>query len=472
MFRRPKREDAPDVPAAGRGSAYADGQDGEVDVRGGPAAPPGDPGGFFGTDPPAGEDPDQAAGGKMAQMTPDGEAGDVGDGPGDIRARYPDPDPDSQPDGGAGPEEPEQDDDVLAGMSRTDRPGRKKAKRPKAGSPAPVKQGKPAKAPMADFRDEAVRQAAFTCGCVTAGFCAVLLVIFGTVFVCRTFQAQPAPVLAAPAGSENVYYDAGGRMHVNVYMQKDPDTEITVYVLPDGTVTTEKPADSGGVRVVTMYVDEDGNVSQDPPEKKPDPEPEPDPGPEVPDSQVLYLDKNGQLVAEQPEEGPWRPITVITTADGQASVIPGEIQGAPEEPSEKPEEPEPVQPLVLYIMADGTVSTEDPGGDARKFTVDLDGDGGVRITQDEPVRQDPPEEAENPYEGKDEAGILAEAARRRKSGGPAFLDTDESYHIVWGDTLGELSKRLGFSVEFLAEYNLIKDKNLILAGEFLRYPGR
>lgn len=452
MFRRSKRDDAPDVPAAGEGGLGHEAEQAEdLDVRGGPAGTAEDPGGFFGPDPPSDGEPDPAAGGEMAQVTQDG---DVGSGPGDVRPSYPDPDPDAAPEDAGS-----QDDDVLAGMSRTDRPAKPRAKQARARRPAAEK---PVRAMAVDFRDEAVRQVAFTCGCVTAGFCAVLLVIFGTVFVCRTFQAKPAPVLAAPAGSENVYYDAGGRMHVNVYMQKDPDTEITVYVLPDGTVTTEKPAESGGVRVVTMYVGEDGSVSSEPPEKKPDPEP---PEPEMPGSQVLYLDKDGQLVAEKPAEGPWRPITVITTADGQTDVIPGELQDVPEIASE---EPEPVPPLVLYIMPDGTVSTTDPGGDARKFTVDLNGDG-PKITQDEPVQPDPPVE-KNPYEGMDEASILAEAERRRKSGGPMFLDTDESYHIIWGDTLGELSKRFGFSVDFLAAYNEIQDKNLILAGGTLRYP--
>ena len=66
-------------------------------------------------------------------------------------------------------------------------------------------------------------------------------------------------------------------------------------------------------------------------------------------------------------------------------MIPGELQGVkPEEPAEPETQPAVIPQLVLYILSDGTVTTEDPGGDARKFTVDLN-DGGLKITQDEPA---------------------------------------------------------------------------------------
>lgn len=44
------------------------------------------------------------------------------------------------------------------------------------------------------------------------------------------------------------------------------------------------------------------------------------------------------------------------------------------------------------------------------------------------------------------------------------------YHIQWGDTLCEISTLLGYSVDELAEYNHIKDVNLIYAGSVLRVP--
>ncbi len=465
------------------------GFDEEFDVRGGPQAVQDDGGGtdFFGEDQAPGPDGDSSFGGEMEEDL----TGDVGDGPGEIRPRYPEPDTDGcmiEDDPETGPDPPDDaslddddPDDMLAAMSGSSSRKAKKAgkvkapKKPKSekddrhGPPGKIAQALPV-----DFQNEAIRQTAFTCGCVTAGFCAILLVIFGTVFVCRTLGAKPAPVLANPVGNENVYYDAGGRMHINVYMEREPDTEITVYVLPDGTVTTDKPESQENVKIMTMYVDQDGNVSPDLPEKKPvEPEQSEMPEPAVPASQVLYLDKSGQLVTVQPVDGPWRPITIITTPDGQTSVIPGELQGVkPEEPAEPETQPAVIPQLVLYILSDGTVTTEDPGGDARKFTVDLN-DGDLKITQDEPAEPEKPEPdtGVNPYEGKNETEILAEANRRRNSGGSWYLDTDQVYTIIWGDTLGELSKKFDFSVEFLAAYNNIPDKNLIIAGNKLWYPG-
>lgn len=51
-----------------------------------------------------------------------------------------------------------------------------------------------------------------------------------------------------------------------------------------------------------------------------------------------------------------------------------------------------------------------------------------------------------------------------------YLDNDEVYVVVWGDTLTEISNMTGFSVDFLAAYNHIENPNLIYAGESLRYP--
>lgn len=48
---------------------------------------------------------------------------------------------------------------------------------------------------------------------------------------------------------------------------------------------------------------------------------------------------------------------------------------------------------------------------------------------------------------------------------------DEVYEIVWGDTLSELSLKFGVSVDALANYNQIRDPNLIYADSALRIPG-
>lgn len=44
------------------------------------------------------------------------------------------------------------------------------------------------------------------------------------------------------------------------------------------------------------------------------------------------------------------------------------------------------------------------------------------------------------------------------------------YHIQWGDTLGKISGMFGISVDELAEYNHIRDVNLIYATSSLRIP--
>lgn len=44
------------------------------------------------------------------------------------------------------------------------------------------------------------------------------------------------------------------------------------------------------------------------------------------------------------------------------------------------------------------------------------------------------------------------------------------YPVVKGDTLTKVSRRVGYSVDEIAEYNHIKNVNLIYAGESLRVP--
>lgn len=44
------------------------------------------------------------------------------------------------------------------------------------------------------------------------------------------------------------------------------------------------------------------------------------------------------------------------------------------------------------------------------------------------------------------------------------------YSIKWGDTLWETSKKTGFSIQEIADFNLIEDPNLIYTREFLVFP--
>lgn len=51
-----------------------------------------------------------------------------------------------------------------------------------------------------------------------------------------------------------------------------------------------------------------------------------------------------------------------------------------------------------------------------------------------------------------------------------YMEDDTVYTVVSGDTLTKISHMSGFSVDFLAAYNHIADKNLIITGECIRYP--
>lgn len=47
---------------------------------------------------------------------------------------------------------------------------------------------------------------------------------------------------------------------------------------------------------------------------------------------------------------------------------------------------------------------------------------------------------------------------------------DEVYYIQDGDTLTSLSAKFGVSVDCLADYNAVRDVNVISAGSALRVP--
>ena len=228
--------------------------------------------------------------------------------------------------------------------------------------------------------DDQKRQTVFACACVVAGFCGILGVIFGTAAVCsRLGRSQQLAMAGSPTvvegyyqqqGSQDIWYDAGGRMHVNVHITREPDREINIYIDPDGNVSTEAPAS------VPADNGDDGSAAAGP------------------------SDNDGE-------------------PGGQASVPDGDGNGE-----------------------------EDPAGSTGE-----DDDGHT--------------DASLP---KTEAEILAEMEERRKNGYSGYSETDVQYVIRRGDTLSAISNDTGFSVDFLAAYNSIADKNLIITGEVLRYP--
>lgn len=235
--------------------------------------------------------------------------------------------------------------------------------------------------------DDQKRQTVFACACVVAGFCGITGVIFGTAAVCsRLGQSQQTAMAGAPGvvegyyqqqGSQEIWYDAGGRMHVNVHITREPDREINIYIDQDGNVSTGAPAAAEG------HGEDDG--------------------------------------------------TAGAPADGD-----GAGQGA----------------------QDGV-----PAGDGAG---DNEGDqSGQDGTGEDGGHDEGRTDAAIP---KTEAEILAEVEERRKNGGSGYSESDVQYVIRRGDTLSAISNETGFSVDFLAAYNCIADKNLIITGEVLRYP--
>lgn len=221
--------------------------------------------------------------------------------------------------------------------------------------------------------DDQKRQTMFACACVVAGFCGIAGVIFGTAAVCsRIGQPQPLAVAAPPSvvagqGSQEVWYDAAGQMHINVHITREPDKEVNIYIDQDGNVSTEKPLEGADAQT-------------------------PDP----------------------------------SGADGTENGEPGD-------------------------SCQEDVQTDPDEGDSSQ-----DGSGQSTTESGEPPRS--------------EEELLAEMQARKDAGGSGYAETDEQYVVKQGDTLSKISGRTGFSVDFLAAYNGLRDRNMIITGEILRYP--
>lgn len=286
--------------------------------------------------------------------------------------------------GMAVPDDPE---DGAYGQHEDSRPARAMAAEPDDGIPKSIpeedrvlmRESRRAReyAREKNRRDDQMRQTVFSCACVVAGFCGIAGVVFGTAAVCRnlgsphSIAASTPPQQSYVAGVDpsdmNVYYDQAGRMHVNVYLTKQPDMDINIRIDGEGNVTTE-----------TVPRDE-GQVPQDPP-------------------------------AQEPATDTQEP------AGGEDAVPDGNGQ--------------------------------DPAAGAVQDTGDGDQTGGQKTEQE----------------------LLDEQAARRQEGGSGYLESDAQYVVERGDTLTKVSHRTGFSVDFLAAYNGLADKNLIITGEVLRYP--
>lgn len=257
-------------------------------------------------------------------------------------------------------------------------------------------------------RDDRTRMAVFSCACAIAGFCGVAGVIFGTVAVCRglgdsgSLSASPLPpgyVQGVDPSDMNIYYDEAGRMHVNVYLAKQPDMDINIHIDKDGNVVSEVVPRGGG--------------TQDGSEADPDD-------------------------ATQEGDGSEEP-----SGDSQNGSV-------PDTGSEDP----------------GSDS-QPPAGGGNDGDADSSGNGDQNGTQDPAGSTGVQQPADIP---KTEAEILAEQERRREDGGSGYSESDVQYVVKRGDTLGGISNEVGFSVDFLAAYNGLRDRNMIITGEVLRYP--
>lgn len=69
-----------------------------------------------------------------------------------------------------------------------------------------------------------------------------------------------------------------------------------------------------------------------------------------------------------------------------------------------------------------------------------------------------------------EKELLDQMQQQIADGKSGYSETDTVYTVIQGDTLTKISHDTGFSVDFLAAYNHIADKNLIITGESIRYP--
>ena len=409
---------------------------------------------------PADPEDEDIRGGPPGTAEPEGAGEDPGwDDPPAVPARGAGDGSDIWDDGGE-EEAGAQEEDPAAAMARPEERVRKKKEKKEKKPKAPRAPGGSVLEKLADAAanrktpavvetwrgmSEPARQALFACGCATAGFCLIILLVFCTVLAFRMFRPSATPVLAKPSGDGAYYYDGSGKPHVNVYITS-PEEKAVVYVHPDGTVSSEPPEaqdqEKEDIKTVVLYVDADGNVSDEPPEKR-DPEPE---------QAVLYMDADGALSTEKPA-GPWREVTVTVGNDGRADIADTGKSDDWDAAAMRSDASKHMAPSALYRGQDGHLYVSDPGG-GDKFEITV-GDGGESEIAPVPAPDPEPAIAEEPAPDPEPAV---------QEGG------NGTYLIQWGDTLSGLSSRFGFPVDFLADYNHIRNKDLIFAGENLYYP--
>jgi len=133
----------------------------------------------------------------------------------------------------------------------------------------------------------------------------------------------------------------------------------------------------------------------------------------------------------------------------------------------------------LYVVLDGmgypVVETEDglfvvEGRDI-VGTEDADGNEIIAISDDGQPIIDYDADG-NPIYGKSKHDVPISDALHLSENPRVSVDADGNYyyHIVWGDTLCKISSDLHYSVDEIADYNHIRNVNLIYAESDLRVP--
>lgn len=136
--------------------------------------------------------------------------------------------------------------------------------------------------------------------------------------------------------------------------------------------------------------------------------------------------------------------------EGELSVEDGQATGETQQETESNEESNPGGNDTADVSSEG--DTEGDAADAASDGTDASGDDSSDSINSTDV---------GTADGKNFVGI------EYLSIGP---DGTTVYHIVWGDTLCDISRKLGFSVDELADYNKIRDVNLIYAESLMRVP--
>ncbi len=183
--------------------------------------------------------------------------------------------------------------------------------------------------------------------------------------------------------------------------------------------------------------------------------------------QNVYYDSAGRThVNIYITKGDEKEVNVYIDKDGNVTFDNGEDKEPGNEQTATPETP--------------GGETGEPGGEATTpETPGQPGDTGQEqaTTPDTAEPGESGTESQNPGDSlhqkvtpEQEKQLLDAMRERIAQGGSGYQESDEVYIVKWRDTLTKISNMTGFSVDFLAEYNHIADRNLIITGESIRYP--